>query len=276
MAGFDAHAFQQFELHGWSEKSAGYHRFYGPITSTVIPVLLDAAAVRAGDRVLDVGSGPGYVLAAADDRGAWSIALDQALPMAQLAAQLLPGVRYLVGDAQAPPVQPSSLDAVVGNFVLHHLPRQDAAAAAWAGILAPDGRLAMTVWNTYDKCRFMGVFNDAIVAAEAPIPETVPVGPPMASDPGVYQELLASAGFGECAVTPIDWEHDFGTPDEHWDGLLASSVRLAALITEQPVDVVARIRARYDEIVVPYLREDRLRLPVSVLLISGRRASHSA
>jgi SAM-dependent methyltransferase len=271
MAGFDGRAFQQFELHGWSEKAAGYHRFYGPITSMIIPTLLDVACVQAGSRVLDVGSGPGYVLAAAGDRGAWPVAVDQALPMAQLARRLHSGPRYLVADAQAPPLKSESVSAVVGNFVLHHLPQQDAAIAAWARILATGGGLAMTVRNTYDKCRFMGVFNDAIVAANAPTPESVPPGPPMASDPMVYKQLLEDAGFDACAVTPIDWAQDFGTPDEHWDGLLASSVRLAALITEQPPDVIARIRARYDDLVVPYLLGDTLRLPVSVLLISGRR-----
>jgi len=271
VSSFDGAAFQQFELIGWSRKSDGYHRFYAPLTTPVISALLDAVMADSGSRVLDVGSGPGYVLAAAEARGAWTVGVDQALPMARLARTLRPQARYLVTDAQRLPLRTRSMTAVVGNFVLHHLPFQRQALADWARVLVPGGRVALTVWDRPDKCRYLGVFNEAVAAAGAAVPDAVPAGPAMVTDGSAYETLLGDAGFGDVRVRSLHWDHDFGSPDQLWDGVLASSVRTAALVTEQAPDVQAAIRARYDEIVASYLMSGRFAVPVSVLLITGRR-----
>lgn len=272
MSSFDGAAFQQFELTGWSHKSSAYHRFYEPLTTPVITSLLDAVDASGGSRLLDVGSGPGYVLHAAERRGAWAVGIDQAVPMAQLARGLQPDVRYLVADAQRVPLRDLSMTAVVGNFVLHHLPLQHEALTEWARALVPGGRLALTVWDRPEICRFLGVFNDAVAAAGATVPQALPVGPAMVAGRDAYASLLGSAGFDDVRVRTLQWDHDFGSPDLLWEGLLAASVRTAALVTEQPPEVRTAIRARYDEIVEPYRRSGGFEVPVSVLLITARRS----
>ena len=272
MSTFDGAAFQRFELTGWSRKSSGYHRFYEPLTTPVIAALLDAVVAASGSRVLDVGSGPGYVLAAAEARNAWTVGVDQAEPMGRLARTLRPGARYLVADAQRLPLRTGSMTAVVGNFVLHHLPFQHKALVEWARVLVPGGRLALTIWDRPDKCRYLGVFNEAVAAAGATVPASVPSGPAMVAHEDAYVTLLGEAGFDDVRIRTLHWDHDFGSPDLLWDGLLASSVRTAALITEQAPDVQMAIRARYDEIVASYREAQRFAVPVSVLLMAARRS----
>lgn len=55
-------SFRDFEHQGWQTDStaAGYHKHFSSVTTQAIELLLDAARIRAGMRVLDVATGAGY------------------------------------------------------------------------------------------------------------------------------------------------------------------------------------------------------------------------
>ncbi|MFG3602898.1 hypothetical protein [Micromonospora chersina] len=71
---FDAH-----ERSRWAGRAEAYARSFGRLCAYPAETLLDAAAVRAGRRLIDVGTGPGTVAAAAPARGAEVAAVDAAL-----------------------------------------------------------------------------------------------------------------------------------------------------------------------------------------------------
>src|SRR4051794_14181881 len=114
-ASVDADAFNAFEAAGWEHQVSGYEDFFGPITTRLVGPLLDAAEVDRGARVLDVASGPGYVAAAAAERGAFVIGVDIAEGMLSLARRRHPQLDFRFGDAEALPFDDGSLDAVVAN-----------------------------------------------------------------------------------------------------------------------------------------------------------------
>jgi hypothetical protein len=68
-AAMSGDVFAEFERAGWERAASRYEECW---TDTVLFVeaLLDAAAVRAGSRLLDVSCGPGFVSEAAAARGA--------------------------------------------------------------------------------------------------------------------------------------------------------------------------------------------------------------
>jgi ubiquinone/menaquinone biosynthesis C-methylase UbiE len=72
----ESDAFKAFEHAGWSNDSTAisYHRCLSDVTRGCIPELFRATGLKAGDKVLDVACGAGYVAAAARDRGANAIA----------------------------------------------------------------------------------------------------------------------------------------------------------------------------------------------------------
>jgi len=80
-------SFHELEHRGWQAGStvAGYDRYFSSLTTQSIDALLDAAAVRAGTRVLDVATGPGYVARAAAVLGAHPLGLDFASSQVALA-----------------------------------------------------------------------------------------------------------------------------------------------------------------------------------------------
>ena len=76
-----AATFKELERQGWGAKADTYNALVGQITAGAVEPLLDATGVRAGMRVLDVASGPGYIAAGAEVRGAHAIGIDFAADM---------------------------------------------------------------------------------------------------------------------------------------------------------------------------------------------------
>jgi hypothetical protein len=91
----------------------------------------------------------------------------------------------------------------------------------------------------------------------------------MATSDVAYLDLLREADFATPHVTTIAYTCRFDTLDMLWEGFLAASVRIAALITEQPWGVQKRIRQAFDRLVASYGTSRGLEMPVSVKLVSG-------
>ena len=222
--------------------------------------------------MLDVATGPGYVAAEAAERGAAIIGLDIAEAMLSLARRRHPQIEFRRGDVEALPFPDGSFDAVVGNFIMLHLGRPEQAAAEFVRVLAPGGRLALTVWDVPEKARLLGVLVDAVAAAEATPPEEIPVGPPIFrfADDREFDRLLGSQGLEDIQVRTIAFSHSAPSPDDLWRGLLGGTVRTSALILRQSEDVQRKIHDAFDRIVQQYQVGDWLEIPVSVKLAAGR------
>jgi ubiquinone/menaquinone biosynthesis C-methylase UbiE len=273
----DADAFNAFEAAGWQRQAAGYDEFFGPITTRLVEPLLDAAGVGRGARLLDVASGPGYVAARGAERGASVVGVDVAEAMISLARRLHPQLEFRSGDAETLPFRDGSFYAVVGNFVMLHLGRPERAAAEFARVLAPGGRVALTVWDLPERARLLGVLVEAVAAAGASAPQDIPVGPPIFrfSDDEEFARLLQSKHLEDIEVRTITFTHRESSADSLWRGLLGGTVRVSALILSQPSETQRQIRAAFDRIVKEYEVGARLELPVSVKLASARKPAAS-
>jgi SAM-dependent methyltransferase len=272
---YDADAFRDFEEAGWNKQAATYDNFIGRVTQQVIEPLLDAARVGPGVRMLDVGTGPGYVAAGAAARGAIVVGVDFAEQMVALAARHHPGIIFRQADAEQLPFTDGVFDAVVANFIMLHLARPEAVAMELARVLAPGGYLALTTWDSVEHSRLSGVFFEAVQAVGAPPPADMPPGPPMfrfAAD-AAFAELLSSAGLAEVQVRTLSFPQHVSTADELWQGMLTGTVRAAPLILAQPDDVRQRIRAEFDRRLRAYATDAGFALPVSVKLAVGRKSA---
>ena len=102
------------------------------------------AGIGSGDRVLDLGSGPGALTRAAADlagRSGHVIGLDRSPEMVIHAQRL--GGDSRVGDVARPPFSDNSFDVVVSALALHHVEPEDrdAVFAQAFRMLIPGGRL---------------------------------------------------------------------------------------------------------------------------------------
>ncbi|KAA8886235.1 class I SAM-dependent methyltransferase [Nocardia colli] len=91
-------------------------------------------------RVLDVGTGTGFVARIAAELGHQVTAID--LSEAMLEATIAPGlaISFAVGDAVDPPFAPGSFDVVINRSLLWTLREPERAFVNWHALLASGGR----------------------------------------------------------------------------------------------------------------------------------------
>jgi len=268
-----AEGFKAFEADGWSAQAGTYGGLTGAITSRLAESLLDAAGVRSDRRVLDVATGPGYIAERAAARGARVVGIDIAEGMLELARQRVAGVELLRADAEELPFDAASFDAVVGGFVINHLPNPQRALAEAARVLVSGGQLAFSVWDRPERMRVIGVLLAAIETAGVDRGDAVPSGGPDAyrfADEGEFRALLEGAGLVGVAVRTVELTHSVAGTEELVRGLLGSSVRTAALLRAQDTMARRRTMTALERTVEPYRRTDgSLELPVAAKLASG-------
>jgi ubiquinone/menaquinone biosynthesis C-methylase UbiE len=271
--GIDADAFKAFEAERWGAKAASYERVTGQVTRCLVEPLLAAARVGAGMRVLDVATGPGHLAVAAARRGASVTGIDIAEGMLALAAERHPEVSFVRADAEALPFEDESFDAVVGAFIINHLPRPEAALAEFARVLAPGGSAAFTVWEGAPRTRLVTLLGEAVEAAGVQAAGELPAGP----DPyrfGIESEfakLLSGAELRDVGVATIELTHEGDDVEELWLGLLGGSVRGAGLVEVQDEATRSRIRTEFGRLLETLRKGDRYEIPAVVKLARGEK-----
>jgi ubiquinone/menaquinone biosynthesis C-methylase UbiE len=111
----------------------------------------DAALARAAlhpDAVAaDIGAGTGFIAQGVAPLVARVYVVDSSPEMLEVARRNLaafPNVEYRVADGAAIPLPDGSVDAVLANMYLHHMPDPAAAIGEMARVLKPGGRLVIT------------------------------------------------------------------------------------------------------------------------------------
>jgi ubiquinone/menaquinone biosynthesis C-methylase UbiE len=109
-------------------------------------LVAELAGVGAGDRVVDVGCGPGPFLREAAERGATAVGVDPSAQMRRLAlrripARLRPAVTVVDGTAEHLPLDDGAATVAWAVASFHHWADPDAGLAEVRRVLEPGGRL---------------------------------------------------------------------------------------------------------------------------------------
>jgi SAM-dependent methyltransferase len=169
--------------------------------------LVEIAAVQAGERVLDVACGTGVVArqaALVTGTTGQVVGLDvntSMLDMARL-VQLSPEVciTWEEGDAASLPFPDASFDAVLCQQGLQYFPDCKMALHEMARVLAPGGRLALSVWRPLERLPFFVALVDALerhLRADAASPLRIAF---TLGDACELRSLVTGAGFDDICL----------------------------------------------------------------------------
>jgi SAM-dependent methyltransferase len=267
-------SFRDFERDGWERAADSYGDAFGGLTSQTIPALLDEAGVRRGARVLDVASGPGYVAAAAAERGAVPIGVDFSPEMVAMARRRYPAIEFREGDAEELPFPDARFDAVAINFGVLHLARPDTAIAEACRVLVGGGRCAFTVWAKPEISIGFGIVLRAI-ETHGRMDVPLPSGPPFFrfSETDEAERSMLAAGFVEPRVeqVPLIWQ--LASADALYEAFARGAVRTSALLRAQTPEALIRIRAAIEADAWTCRRGNVIELPMAAVLTSGTKPS---
>lgn len=181
-------------------------------------VVVDAAGLAAGERVLDLGCGTGNAALLAADRGAHVIGVDPAgrlLDVARArAASEGRNVTFQLGDAASLPTGDATIDVVLSVFGVIFAPDAFAAAAELARVLTQSGRVALSAWVPSGA-----MFEMNAAAAEAvrqAIAGPTPPPPFAWHDGDSVSGLLAPHGF-QVEVEEHELRFTAASPEEFLD-----------------------------------------------------------
>ncbi len=138
-----------------------YDRRWSFYVTASVRETLKRMAVRASDRVLDVGCGTGVLLAALGERApdAGLTGIDRSPEMLKVArARLKRRAELHCARAEQLPFSDHTFDLIVSTSVLHYVADVRSALSEMRRVLKPGGRLAITDWCHDDlACRLYGL-----------------------------------------------------------------------------------------------------------------------
>ena len=193
-----------------------YDRFMGRYSRLLAPQLADLAGVRSGQRVLDVGCGPGALTAELVRRlgPAAVAAVDPSAPFVAAARARNRGVSVLLASAEQLPFPDQAFDVALAQLVVHFMSDPVAGLAEMARVTKRDGAVAACVW---DHAGGQGPLSLFWQAARDLDPDVDDESQLAGTREGHLAELFEAAGLREIEETVLSAGLEHPTFEEWWE-----------------------------------------------------------
>jgi SAM-dependent methyltransferase len=130
------------------DSPGAYDRFMGRYSVPLAAEFIEFASTGRGDKVLDVGSGPGALTGTLIARlGAEVSAVDPSEPFVATLADRYPQVDARVASAESLPFADDTFDQVLSQLVVHFMADPVAGLREMGRVTRRGGRVAACVWD---------------------------------------------------------------------------------------------------------------------------------
>uniref|UniRef100_Q01W19 Demethylmenaquinone methyltransferase n=1 Tax=Solibacter usitatus (strain Ellin6076) TaxID=234267 RepID=Q01W19_SOLUE len=172
----DAKLQRRIQRYGWDKAAEEYEEYWRRQIEPAQMRLLELAALRPGERVLDIACGTGLITfpaAIAVGMEGLVVGTDISAGMIdrgreEAAKRGLANVTFQRVDAEALDFPENSFDAAFCSLGLMYVPEPLKALRQMRNALKPGGRMAASVWGQRERCGWAGIFPvvDARVKSE--------------------------------------------------------------------------------------------------------------
>jgi ubiquinone/menaquinone biosynthesis C-methylase UbiE len=242
--------------------------------------LVGDARLRAGQRVLDLGSGTGYpALLAAQVVGSQGsvIGIDLAegmLATARRKAKVLGlnNIAFQTGDVTTLPFDAASFDAVISRFCLMFPPDVPKAVGEIARVLKPGGYFAAAVWSAPDKNPYLRIPIDVVKQfIELPPPEPDQPGIFRLAKPGDLFGIVQKARLQALTDDEMTGDSSFASADEYWGCLRDIAASLQNLIAKLSPSQRTEAEAKIKQATVQFQTHGQVLLPMAIRIVVARK-----
>lgn len=221
-----------------------YDRHIGRYGPRLARALVEAAGVSPGQRVLDVGCGPGALTAVlCETLGSGRVAaIDPSEPFVEACTRRLPGAEVRTGGAEALPYPDDSFDAALAQLVVNFMDDPRAGVGEMRRVTRPGGVVAAAVWDYAGEMTLLRRFWDAAAALDRDAAtrdegRTMPFCTREA-----LEQLWRDAGLREPAASALVVEAEYRSFEDLWQSLENGSGPSTAYAASLPSDRRGRLR----------------------------------
>ena len=224
-----------------------YGRFMGRFSEPLGAVFADACGVRAGQRVLDVGCGPGALTVELVRRlGPDAVtAIDPSPPFVEAAAARFPRVDVRTGAAEDLPFADATFDAALAQLVVHFMADPVQGLREMGRVTRPGGTVGACVWDHGGRQGPLSVFWAAVrdLAPDAP-GEAELAG----THEGQLVERARAAGLTTAQPGTVSVTVSFPTFDDWWEPFTLGVGPAGAYVAGLDPDQRTALRSRCAEL----------------------------
>ena len=227
-----------------------YDRHIGRYGGDLARAFIAAADVRPGQRVLDVGCGPGALTSElAALLGAEHVsAVDPSAPAAAACRRRLPGVHVEVAPAESLPFGDNAFDHTLAPLVLNFMTDPPAGVREMQRVTRRGGTVAAAVWDYAGEMTLLRRFWDAAVALDASATDLDEGRSMPFCTPGELGDLWAAAGLAGVKVSPVVVDAGYDDFEDLWSplevGVAPSGAYAASLPPERQAALKNELRRR--------------------------------
>jgi ubiquinone/menaquinone biosynthesis C-methylase UbiE len=188
----------------------------GRYSVPLAPQLADFAAVAAGQRVLDVGCGPGALTAELVRRlGPAAVsAVDPSGPFVAAAQERHPGVSVRRAAAEQLPFGDQAFDAALAQLVVHFMAHPDVGLREMARVTRKHGVVAACVWDHADGQGPLSLFWEAARELDPGVEDESQLA---GARKGHLAQLFQAAGLHEIEESALSVTVEHSSFEDWWE-----------------------------------------------------------
>jgi SAM-dependent methyltransferase len=222
-----------------------YDRFMGQYSSQLSKPLADLADVQAGQRVIDVGCGPGALTTELVQRldASAVAAVDPSEQFVEAARERHPGVDIRLAPAEQLPFEDDEFDAALAQLVVHFMADPVAGLTEMRRVTRSGGVVAASVWDVGGG---RAPISPYWKAARELDPNLTGESDRAGAREGHLAELFEAAGLRDVEQAELSATTEYQTFDEWWYpytlGVGPAGAHAQSLDPEQLAEVRERCR----------------------------------